>query len=119
MPRNKIWLREKVYPVGIPSLYLFILWANRHALNPSVKAHEKDTVGGLETGSSPASSGWMKIGGGGRVKIMTPRESQELEKRISDRNTNPDLTPSMFLWKDFGEMFPWAVYHMRGHMLAR
>ncbi len=27
----------------------------------------------------------------------------ELEERIEKRRQNPDLVPSMFLWKDFGE----------------
>ncbi len=118
------WSWEKVYPVGVPSLYLFILWANRDSLNPSLKARSKsggteekqgnETAGGLETDLSPESSGWVWTGRGGSVKVMTLQESQELEKRINDRRTNPDLAPSMFLWKDFGETFSCAATHAYG-----
>lgn len=29
--------------------------------------------------------------------------AEELEERLEMRKQNPDLVPSMFLWKDFGE----------------
>lgn len=45
----------------------------------------------------------MWMGGGGNIKVMTLEESQDLQMRIHDRKTNPDLVPSMFLWKDYGE----------------
>lgn len=34
---------------------------------------------------------------------LSEKERKELDERIRMRKQNPDLVPSMFLWKDFGE----------------
>ncbi|CAN0338896.1 unnamed protein product [Ascophyllum nodosum] len=76
-----------VYPIGIPLLYAFILWKNRHLLNPTLAAAarvEQDNTGGQ------------------RRKHLSPLQEEELEKMVKLRRTNPELLPSMFLWKDFG-----------------
>lgn len=97
-------------------MYLFILWANRHSLNPSVDNNSKSMeenlgtqrVGRVEikpSDRSPTKSGSIRIGGGGGIKVMTLEEAQDLEKRVHDRKTNLELVPSMFLWKDYGETF--------------
>ncbi|CAM9190499.1 unnamed protein product [Ectocarpus sp. 8 AP-2014] len=76
-----------VYPVGIPLLYAFILWRNRESLNPCVK-----------TGAvvNPRADG-------STARITFKAEySEDLEEKLEKRRRNPDLIPSMFLWKDFG-----------------
>ena len=76
-------LTPQVYPIGIPLLYAYILWKNRDSLNPRPRA----SAGG-ESGSEDGS----------------PAKTQEtLEETLKRRRENPDLVPSMFLWKDFGE----------------
>ncbi|CAM9909015.1 unnamed protein product [Ectocarpus sp. 4 AP-2014] len=80
-----------VYPIGIPLLYAFILWRNRDSLNPRANYST-----GLEL------DGDMSEG---------PRETEEeLQDRLEKRRQNPDLVPSMFLWKDFGpDMYYYEV----------
>ncbi|CAN0013701.1 unnamed protein product [Ectocarpus sp. 6 AP-2014] len=75
-----------VYPVGIPLLYAFILWQNRESLNPRVK-----------TGAvvNPRADGSTD-------RITYKANSEDLEEKLEKRRRNPDLIPSMFLWKDFG-----------------
>ena len=36
-------------------------------------------------------------------KRMSREEQEELDKMVELRRTQPELVPSMFLWKDFGE----------------
>lgn len=82
----------QVYPVGIPLLYAFILWINRESLNPRIESAEMVDADSVAP----------------RVRVKTEyggaKESpEELEERLKKRMENPDLVPSMFLWKDFGE----------------
>lgn len=79
---------DQVYPIGIPLLYAYILWINRESLNPCMQQ---------------ADASWS----GSRLPMQseyTAKESPaEVQERIEKRRQNPDLVPSMFLWKDFGE----------------
>lgn len=110
-------LGEQVYPIGIPLIYALILWKHRHSLNPI--ACRSDPLSGagqdeperLNECDDEAFSTrfWRKLGGleeGRAVKALSSEEKAELEERINKRINDPDLVPSMFLWKDFGEMFP-------------
>ncbi|CAM9644386.1 unnamed protein product [Ectocarpus sp. 13 AM-2016] len=76
-----------VYPVGIPILYAFILWQNRESLNPRVETGA--VVNPRADGSTARTSYKAKY-------------SEDLEEKLEKRRRNPDLIPSMFLWKDFG-----------------
>lgn len=79
----------QVYPIGIPLLYASILWKNRVALNPPVQGNADSTSGGIRL---------LELGG-----FFRKESAEEVEKRLELRKQNPDLLPSMFLWKDFGE----------------
>ncbi len=80
-----------MYPIGIPLLYAFILWVNRESLNPRVVA------------ADPA----PKEGEDEEAAAKAPVELNDLEQKLEERKRNPDLVPSMFLWKDFGEARVW------------
>ncbi|CAM9899962.1 unnamed protein product, partial [Laminaria digitata] len=75
-----------VYPVGIPVLYALILWKDRELLNPRI--HVEPDEADEEATTADAAGG---------DKILS-----ELEKQVKARKANPELVPSMFLWKDFG-----------------
>lgn len=79
----------QVYPIGIPLLYAYILWINRDSLNPRVV----EDAGGSRPDEEVV------------AKSASASEEPELsvEERLERRLQNPDLVPSMFLWKDFGE----------------
>lgn len=86
-----------MYPVGIPLLYFTILWKNRHLLNPSVRANpETDEHGQPASADSIAPATITQT-------VLSPELARELEERVKMRKLNPDLMPSMFLWRDFGE----------------
>lgn len=104
----------KVYPIGIPVLYAYILWKNRDALNPSVRATvapdpndtEEEDPEGDAGGPSTNHSLLLRSGTFRRSRSATAMSSEafhELEEKIRKRGEHPDLVPSMFLWKDFGE----------------
>ncbi|CAM9843693.1 unnamed protein product [Scytosiphon promiscuus] len=78
-----------VYPVGIPLLYAFILYINRESLNPRVQVAEA---------VDPDSDSSRKA----KPEHAPKETAEELEERLKKRMENPDLVPSMFLWKDFG-----------------
>ncbi|CAN0312502.1 unnamed protein product, partial [Discosporangium mesarthrocarpum] len=92
-----------VYPVGIPLLYFWILWRNRSKLNPKLDS----TIHTPGHTVNPNPSHWT---GRWRRKqpqpTMTPQEeilyNRELQAKVSSRKKDPDLAPSLFLWKDFG-----------------
>lgn len=79
-----------MYPVGIPLLYACILWRSRSALNPPARDNADD--------STSSAFGLLAMGG-----YNAKESAEELEERLRQRKQNPDLAPSMFLWKDFGE----------------
>lgn len=85
-------MTSQVYPIGIPLLYAFILWVNRESLNPRVQA-----VAG------PEPDGETALPKGSSLPVKPQEEEEDLQERIEKRRQNPDLVPSMFLWKDFGE----------------
>ena len=87
-------LRTQVYPVGIPVLYAYILWKHRESLNPRVQTDGDERPG---ASSGPAFSLLKK------TEYLTKETAEELHERLEKRKQNPDLVPSMFLWKDFGE----------------
>eukprot|EP00752_Nemacystus_decipiens_P006743 g6060.t1 len=80
-----------VYPVGIPLLYAYILWTNRDSLNPRLQS---DASAGELSGS--LFSFVAKAG------PLTKESMEELNEKLEKRMQNPDLVPSLFLWKDFG-----------------
>lgn len=84
-----------MYPVGIPLLYAFILWKNRHSLNPRVRA-DANADEGISPGPDLSSS-WTKH------YYFDKESATELHEKLEKRRENPELVPSMFLWKDFGE----------------
>lgn len=92
----------QVYPIGIPVLYAAILWKNRELLNPRIHT-EPDVVDEAAAGAdsfvtlSTTSKGQTK-------KNYSFEELQMLEEKVKARRTHPELVPSMFLWKDFGEI---------------
>lgn len=81
-----------MYPVGIPLLYAYILWINRDSLNPRVQT---DANAGESSG--PTFSFLAKD------DRLTKESMEELNEKLERRMQNPNLVPSMFLWKDFGE----------------
>ncbi|CAN0016842.1 unnamed protein product, partial [Sphacelaria rigidula] len=87
-----------VYPIGIPLLYFFILWTNRESLNPTLEARKRaETEAAAELEAAAEAGDSME-------------EAEKLEERIRQRRQNPDLVPSMFLWKDFGaDMYYYEV----------
>ena len=96
-----------MYPIGIPLLYAFILWKNRHLLNPTLAAaaraeQERQAEEGKENNQETEGVDQSNTGGQ-RRKHLSPLQEEELEKMVKLRRTNPELVPSMFLWKDFGE----------------
>ncbi len=93
-----------MYPIGIPLLYAYILWKNRESLNPSQALKEFPRPESESEGEAAES--------GGR---SLPNEPEGLKEKLEKRRQNPDLVPSMFLWKDFGEM---RVVRAFGHRLA-
>ena len=96
-----------MYPVGIPALYAYILWKNRHLLNPRIYTDD-DTAPGVTRADSasgdenPAAVLCVKAKGQAK-KRLSLEEMEELEEKVQARRENPELVPSMFLWKDFGE----------------
>ena len=81
-----------MYPVGIPLLYAYILWTNRDSLNPRVQ-----TDANADESSGPTFSFLAK------GDPLTKESMEELNEKLEKRMQNPNLVPSMFLWKDFGE----------------
>ncbi|CAN0013328.1 unnamed protein product, partial [Ectocarpus sp. 6 AP-2014] len=101
-----------VYPIGIPLLYAFILWINRDSLNPGPRPKatddDDDDDEAVAAAQDADASGWSVAsrkagggGGGGDGEHVSKETPEELEERLQKRRQNPDLVPSMFLWKDF------------------
>jgi len=91
-------------------MYAFILWKNRHLLNPTLAAAaraEEERKAGISQASDLEGDDFeeSKKSARGDKKRLSPEEEEELEKMVESRRTNPELVPSMFLWKDFGESF--------------
>ena len=105
--QSQLFVLSKVYPVGIPALYAYILWKNRHLLNPRIYTDD-DTAPGVTRADSasgdenPAAVLCVKAKGQAK-KRLSLEEMEELEEKVQARRENPELVPSMFLWKDFGE----------------
>lgn len=107
-------IAAKVYPIGIPLLYAFILWTNRHSLNPRTLPNTGSRPGGAKEEAVgarlPNKSGdyFANALERKRATNQSPNELQDLEERVRKRAENPDLAPSKFLWKDFGERLCWV-----------
>lgn len=106
-----------MYPIGIPALYATILWKNRELLNPRIRHGAKfgsDGLGEAATssdGDADSSASAMALcvrSKGSNVQTKngySRQELHELEELVEARRVHPELVPSMFLWKDFGEVF--------------
>lgn len=98
-----------MYPIGIPALYATILWKNRELLNPRISATIPHGADGEITGADPASgddiipAALFPAALGKNNVCVSSLELQELNERVRARRYHPELVPSMFLWKDFGE----------------
>lgn len=103
---------KKVYPIGIPLLYFFILWTNRESLNPTLEARKRAETEAAAELEAAAEAGDVSSRSKSMLSHMGTRlpksmeEAEKLEERIRQRRQNPDLVPSMFLWKDFGASIP-------------
>lgn len=102
----------KVYPIGIPVLYAVILWNSRELLNPRIRSGVKvdsDETGqatqrdGFPQGTGTLSSFFNFSSNGQPENDLSEQELQEFNETIRARRDHPELIPSMFLWKDFGE----------------
>lgn len=104
---NAILDAVKVYPVGIPLLYALILWKNRDLLNPRIYTAQGGANGAAAQGDSSgdeSAAAVLCITSKSLMKSkLSPQEEQELEEKVQARRENPELVPSMFLWKDFGK----------------
>lgn len=108
----------KVYPFGIPALYAAILWRKRELLNPRLQAIviEAPLSGGAsDEAGRRADSAALRTGAQSSVirsgsryhntdDDTPPRTDwREFNDRVKARKEHPELAPSMFLWRDFGE----------------
>ena len=97
-----------MYPIGIPLLYAFILWKNRHLLNPrlaiAARTEQERQAEESEEGDQETERVDQSNTDGQKKKHLSLLEEEELEKMVKLRRTNPELVPSMFLWKDFSEI---------------
>lgn len=96
----------KVYPIGIPSLYFFILWTQREALNPRLRPPSGE-VGRADVENNSSVTSVRSIG-----SRAARENAKEIEERVQSRKSNPDLAPSIFLWRDFGEPFRTVCRHV-------
>lgn len=104
-----------MYPVGIPVLYAVILWRKRELLNPRIhaaavtesnsgRADDRTNESTGRAGDAGLLSSILRFVSKGQTKTeISPQELQELEGKVRARAEHPELVPSMFLWKDFGE----------------
>lgn len=114
----------KVYPFGIPALYAAILWRNRELLNPRLKVIVVEALpphaDGTEESSGAQFSAFRPASNYGQTGDDAPPappqiDLQEFKERVKARKEHPELAPSMFLWRDFGER--WGAWLSRGvHM---
>lgn len=94
-----------MYPVGIPLVYIFILWINRRSLNPrvhmeKVKPAELEELSDeyfMERAESDVKQNQQS------TTTVSAELERELEKFVRKRRQNPALVASMFLWKDYGD----------------
>ena len=98
---------SQVYPIGIPVLYATILWRNRDLLNPRISSDGNTTPfatgAGSRSGDENPASVFCTASKGRAKNLLSLEDMQELEEKVEARRENPELVPSMFLWKDFGE----------------
>lgn len=88
-----------MYPVGIPALYAYILWSHRSELNPVLSQSKLAEAKADEGGHESFDSGVKRT----LDRAALWEEEEMLRQKVLARKQNPDLVPSMFLWKDFGE----------------
>ena len=101
-----------MYPVGIPVLYAAVLWNIRELLNPRIHIGVRVEAG--ETGQDATTNGFLE--GLGILRLfsnylpmdqseneLSQQELQQFNETVRARKDHPELIPSMFLWKDFGE----------------
>ena len=101
-----------MYPIGIPALYAVILWRKRELLNPRIHTavkFEPDSTDGAATRADSADGPgvlfWVyRILPNVHTKNnLSLQELRQFKERVRARREHPELVPSMFLWKDFGE----------------
>lgn len=98
-----------MYPIGIPAVYATILWKNRELLNPRIHVTNTTRADRETTGTDPANGDDVLStvpptkAQGTSADCFSSLELQELSERVKARRVHPELVPSMFLWKDFGE----------------
>lgn len=97
-----------MYPIGIPVLYAAILWRNRELLNPRINAQpsgadEAAPTADYASGNDDSSETVLPTSKGHTKSSYSSEKLKELERKVKARSENPELVPSMFLWKDFGE----------------
>lgn len=112
-----------MYPIGIPALYAAILWKQRELLNPRIHAA---TQSGPGIAGGAAATTDCKKGAGIHISMfsstskdqakdtLSRQDLQEYHHRVRDRREHPELAPSMFLWKDFGEVSNVGVHVIPG-----
>lgn len=114
----------KVYPLGIPVMYAAILWRKRDLLNPRIHAvamsepdqSEETAITAQSGGEAGVFSREFGTASKGQAKTdLSPQELKELEERVNARMEHPELTPSLFLWRDFGEGLE---FHQNPHPLV-
>lgn len=95
---------SKVYPVGIPALYASILWKNRELLNPRIQTVADDISPGATEEELAAAAPTLRSAAQDQTKeVLCPLEVTAFNERVRARKEHPDLAPSAFLWRDFGE----------------
>ena len=123
MPLYLCVAAAQVYPIGIPVLYATILWKNRELLNPCIQPHADESGDTTASGDSvngdvdPSPKTCTKSKGQTK-NVYSSEELQELEEKVQARRVHPELVPSMFLWKDFGENWKGVQYRKPGNSLS-
>lgn len=101
-----------MYPVGIPALYAVILWRKRDFLNPrrnSTAMSEHEGTDEIFTGDDSARGAGNPLSllqtasRGQSYMELSPQELKEFNERVRARRDHPELIPTVFLWKTFGE----------------
>ena len=71
-----------VYPIGVPMMYLFLLWRQRHLIDPVVP----------------------ELGHKGRMDGV---HSEQVDLAIAMRNKEMKIRPTAFLWNQYEPLYWW------------
>ena len=113
--RQSCFARPQIYPIGIPVLYAAILWKKRELLNPRIYIEPTEITGPVSSVNPVRNDGnastKVSIASKSQAKAnLSSQELRELEEKVEARREHPELVPSMFLWKDFGECCEFIPY---------